>query len=176
MNILNTIFESGLSDNLISSLSSKTGIENSSLQGLIQDLAPQLLNGAKANFASNNDSSNLINIISQTNLDEIISNPSTIDNLDTSSMTTELFSSLDENEEDVVNNLSSKSGIDSSSISSLIPMLAPLIIGALNKQSNLNAMDTSNTNDITSMLTNFIDQDKDGSVVDYLFGMAKKFF
>lgn len=176
MNILNTIFESGLSDNLISSLSSKTGIENSSLQGLIQDLAPQLLNGAKANFASNNDSSNLINIISQTNLDEIISNPSTIDNLDTSSMTTELFSSLDENEEDVVNNLSSKSGIDSSSISSLIPMLAPLIIGALNKQSNLNAMDTSNTNDITSMLTNFIDQDKDGSVVDDLFGMAKKFF
>lgn len=176
MNILNTIFESGLSDNLISSLSSKTGIENSSLQGLIQDLAPQLLNGAKANFTSNNDSSNLINIISQTNLDEIISNPSTLDNLDTSSMTTELFSSLDENEEDVVNNLSSKSGIDSSSISSLIPMLAPLIIGALNKQSNLNAMDTSNTNDITSMLTNFIDQDKDGSVVDDLFGMAKKFF
>lgn len=176
MNILNTIFESGLSDNLINSLSSKTGIENSSLQGLIQDLAPQLLNGAKANFDSDNDSSNLINIISQTNLDEIISNPSTIDNLDTSGMTKELFSSLNENEEDLVNNLSSKSGIDSSSISSLIPMLAPLIIGALNKQSNLNAMDTSNTNDLTSMLTNFIDQDKDGSVVDDLFGMAKKFF
>ena len=72
--------------------------------------------------------------------------------------------------------LSSKSGIDTSSIASLLPMLAPLIMGALNKQTNLSSTDTSDTNGITSMLTNFIDQDNDGSVVDDLMGMAKKFF
>ncbi len=176
MNILNTILESGLSDNVVNSLSSKTGIDTASLQGLVQDLAPQLLNGAKANLASDGDSSNLIDMISNVNLDNLASNPQEIENLDTTNMTGELFSSLDENESDVVNNLSSKSGVDASSISSLIPMLAPIVMGALNKQTNLGAMDTSNTNNITSMLTNFIDQDKDGDVVDDLMGMAKKFF
>jgi hypothetical protein len=88
----------------------------------------------------------------------------------------ELFSSLDTNENDVASELSAKSGIDASLISSLLPMLAPLVMGALNQKTNLSSTDTSNTNDITSMLTNFIDQDNDGSVVDDLMGMAKKFF
>ena len=176
MNILNTILESGLNENFLNSISSKTGIDSNSLQSLVKDLAPQLLNGAKANLASENDSSDLINMISNTNLDSLSQNPEQLDNLDTSNMLGQLFSSLNENESDVANAMSSKSGIDSSLISSLLPMLAPLIMGALNKQTNLSASDTSNTNDVTSMLTSFLDKDNDGSVVDDLFVMAKKFF
>ena len=176
MNILNTILESGLNENFLNSISSKTGIDSNSLQSLVKDLAPQLLNGAKANLASENDSSDLINMISNTNLDSLSQNPEQLDNLDTSNMLGQLFSSLNENESDVANAMSSKSGIDSSLISSLLPMLAPLIMGALNKQTNLSASDTSNTNDVTSMITGFLDKDNDGSVVDDLFVMAKKFF
>ena len=176
MNILNTILESGLNENFLNSISSKTGIDSNSLQSLVKDLAPQLLNGAKANLASENDSTDLINMISNTNLDSLSQNPEQLDNLDTSNMLGQLFSSLNENESDVANAMSSKSGIDSSLISSLLPMLAPLIMGALNKQTNLSASDTSNTNDVTSMLTGFLDKDNDGSVVDDLFVMAKKFF
>ena len=139
MNILNTILESGLNENFLNSISSKTGIDSNSLQSLVKDLAPQLLNGAKANLASENDSSDLINMISNTNLDSLSQNPEQLDNLDTSNMLGQLFSSLNENESDVANAMSSKSGIDSSLISSLIPMLAPLIMGALNKQTNLSA-------------------------------------
>jgi hypothetical protein len=176
MNILNTILESGLNENIVNSLASKTGIDPTSIQGLVQDLAPQLLNGAKANLASEKDSSDLINMISNTDLDSLAQNPNELENMDTSNMLGQLFSSLNENESDVANAMSAKSGIDVSSISSLLPMLAPLIMGALNKQTNLSSADTSNTNDLTSMLTNFIDQDNDGSVVDDLVGMAKKFF
>lgn len=176
MNILNTILESALDDNVIDTISKKSGVDNNNIQSLVKELAPKLLNGAKQNLASSNDSSSLINMISQTNLDSLKSNPSQIDSLDTNSMISELFSSLNENEEDVKNELSSKSGINSSSISSILPMLAPLVLGALNKTSNLGAMDSSNTNNITSTLLNFIDQDNDGSVVDDLMGMASKFF
>lgn len=176
MNILNTILESGLDENILRAISQKTGIDTSSIQDIVSQVAPQLINGAKENLASQNDSSSLIDMISNTNLDSLKQNPDLIDNMDNSNMMGELFSSLNENEEDVAQALSEKSGIDSGSISSLIPMLAPLVLGALNKQTNLNSTDTSNTNDITSMLTNFIDQDNDGSVVDDLVGMAKKFF
>jgi len=176
MSILNTILQNGLDENILGTISNKTGIDTSSVQSLVLELAPQLLNGAKQNLASNNDSSNLINMISNTDLNSLSNNPETIDSMDNSNMLGELFSSLNENENDVANTLSQKSGIDASSISSLLPMVAPLIMGALNKQTNLNSTDTSDTNSITSMLTDFIDQDNDGSVVDDLMGMAKKFF
>lgn len=176
MNILNTILENALDDKVLNTISQKTGIDTDSVSSLVAQLAPQLINGAKENLIGTNDSSTLIDMISNTNLDSINENPENIDNMDNSNMMGELFSSLNQNEEDVSNALSAKSGIDASSISSLLPMLAPLVMGALNKQTNLSSSDTSNTNDITSMLTNFIDQDNDGSVVDDLMGMAKKFF
>ncbi len=176
MNILNTILENGLDENILGAISNKTGIDTSSVQSLVSQLAPQLLNGAKQNLASDNDSSDLINMISNTNLESLSQNPDAIDNMDNSNMLSQLFSSLNENESDVTNQLSAKSGIDASSISSLLPMIAPLIMGALNKQTNLSSTDTSDTNSITSMLSDFIDQDNDGSVADDLLGMAKKFF
>lgn len=176
MNILETILKSGLDDNILGAISAKTGIDSSSIQDIVSQVAPQLVDGAKQNFASENDSSNLIDMISNSDLDALKNNPDTIDSSDNSNMLGELFSSLDTNESDVADALSAKSGIDASSIASLLPMLAPLVMGALNKTTNLSGTDTSNTNDITSMLTNFIDQDNDGSVVDDLMGMAKKFF
>lgn len=176
MNILNTILQSGLDKNILGAISQKTGIDTSSIESLMSQLAPKLLDGAKQNLAGDSDSSDLINMISKTNLDSLKENPEEIDNLDNKNMLGQLFSSLNENEDDVANELSSKSGIDISAISSLLPMLAPLIMGALNKETNLSNTDTSDTNSITSMLTNFIDQDNDGSVVDDLLGMAKKFF
>ncbi|KAB7887566.1 DUF937 domain-containing protein [Poseidonibacter ostreae] len=176
MNILETILKNGLDENILGAISAKTGIDTSSIQDIVSQVAPKLVDGAKQNLASTNDSGNLINMISNTDLDSLKNNPDAIDNSDNSNMLGELFSSLDTNESDVANELSAKSGVDATSISSLLPMLAPLVMGALNQKTNLGATDTSNTNDITSMLTNFIDQDNDGSVVDDLMGMAKKFF
>ncbi|MGB1226906.1 MAG: DUF937 domain-containing protein [Poseidonibacter sp.] len=176
MNILDTILKSGLDENILGAISSKTGIDTNSIQDIVSQVAPQLVDGAKQNLTSTNDSSNLIDMISNTNLDSLKNNPDAIDSSNNTNMLGELFSSLNTNENDVANELSAKSGIDASSISSLLPMLAPLVMGALNQKTNLSASDTSNTNDITSMLTNFIDQDNDGSVVDDLMGMAKKFF
>lgn len=176
MNILDTILKSSLDENILGAISSKTGIDTNSIQDIVSQVAPQLVDGAKQNLTSTNDSSNLIDMISNTNLDSLKNNPDAIDSSNNTNMLGELFSSLNTNENDVANELSAKSGIDASSISSLLPMLAPLVMGALNQKTNLSASDTSNTNDITSMLTNFIDQDNDGSVVDDLMGMAKKFF
>ncbi len=176
MNILNTILQNGLDENILATLSDKSGIDSQGIESLITELAPKLINGAKQNLASDNDSSDLINMISKTDLDSIKENPSQIDHFDNSNMLGQLFNSLKEDENDVAEELSAKSGIDKPSIASLLPMVAPLIMGALNKSTNLSAKDTSNTNDITSSLLDFIDQDNDGSVVDDIVEIAGKFF
>lgn len=176
MNILNTILENALNPNTLNQLSNKTGIDSNNLSSLISEIAPQLINGAKENLASNRSSSSLIDMISHTNIDDLNNNPEMIEQTNNSEMLGELFASTNNSEADVAQALSSKSGIDVSSIASLLPMIAPFVMGALNKQTNLGSQDTSNTNDITSMLTNFLDQDNDGSVVDDLLGMANKFF
>ncbi len=176
MNILNTILQNGLDENLIATLSEKSGIKAQDMESIVSELAPKLINGAKQNLASDNDSSDLINMIANTNLDDIKKNPSEIDNLDNGNILEQLFSSLNENENDIAQELSSKKGVDKSSISSLLPMVAPLILGALNKETNLSAKGTSDTNNITSTLLNFIDQDNDGSVVDDIVNIAGKFF
>lgn len=176
MNILNTILGNALDENILNSISEKSGIETSNVQSLINELAPKLLNGAKQNLASDSDSTELINMISNVNLDSLKNDPSSIDNLNNNNMLGQLFGFLDENEDDIKRDLSSKSGIDISSISSLIPMVAPLVLGALNKNSNFSAMTSSDTNSVTSTLLNFLDQDQDGSVADDLMDMASKFF
>ncbi len=177
MDILNTILQNGLDKNVISTISKKSGIGTQDIESLITNLTPKLLDGVKGNLASDNDSSDLINMISNTNLDSIKQNPADLDNTNNgNNILGQLFSSLNESEDDVAQELSNKSGVDKSSIASLLPMVAPLILGAINQKTNLGATDTSNTNNITSALLNFIDQDKDGSVVDDLIDFAGKFF
>ncbi len=171
MNILGTLLEKVQDEQVLDTISSKVGIDKENLSSLIGEIAPKLVTGAKENIQGESDSSNLLNMISGLDIDELNQNPEKIDDTQGKELLGELFASSNENEEDLVQNLSSKTGIDTSSISSLLPMIAPLVMGALNKQTNL-----SGDSDITSMLTNFLDKDNDGSVVDDVMDMAKKFF
>ena len=61
MNILDTILKNGLDENILGAISAKTGIDTSSIQNIVSQVAPQLVDGAKQNLASQNDSGNLIN-------------------------------------------------------------------------------------------------------------------
>lgn len=147
MSNINTILENILDEKVLGTLSSKTGIDASSVKSILLDYAPKFLNASSSN------------------------NEGSLSNLN---MLGDLFSSSGQS--NMAQELSTKSGVDSSSISSLLAMAIPLIMGALNKPAGSNFGDASSDNSITSMLTNMLDQNKDGSVVDDLADMAKKFF
>lgn len=67
-------------------------------------------------------------------------------------------------------------GIGGDKIKSLLPMIAQMRAGAINKNSNITALKDSDTSALTSMLSSFLDEDKDGLVIDDLLGLASKFF
>lgn len=86
----------------------------------------------------------------------------------------------------VENALSSKSGIDAGSISQILKIAAPILLGYLGKetrQQNLNSPDAlngllgglmggNNTQREQSLIETFLDSDGDGSVIDDLAGMV----
>ena len=83
--------------------------------------------------------------------------------------------------ENIINSVSKSSGLDLGSSANLMAMLAPLVLeflGKTKKEQNLNADGISNltsmasnllggsNGDLMGMITNFLDADKDGSIMD----------
>ncbi len=172
--LLQNLLQSGLSSDVVSKMSERSGLDSDSISSVISKVAPTLFQKANENFKSDNDSSSLIDMISKANLDEVKKGELDVDA--GKQMLGELTGSKEESLS-LANKVGESLGIDSSSIAKLLPMIAPLALGSLNKQvggGNLSNM--KDTNSLTSMLTNFLDKDNDGSVVDDLMGMAKKFF
>ncbi|MCR4942645.1 MAG: DUF937 domain-containing protein [Campylobacter sp.] len=170
MDILNLLLNSGLNQNTLETMAKNTGLSQNSVSDIISKVAPALMQGANANFKSDEDSSPLLDLIKSSDLQNA--------NIDDTERGNELLSYLTgskDNSRQLASNVGSQLGIDASTIKSLLPMIAPLVAGLFNKQvsaANLN----QNSNDLTSMLTNFIDQNNDGSIVDDLFRMAGGFF
>lgn len=87
----------------------------------------------------------------------------------------------------VTHQLARQSNITEGSAQSLLQMLAPIVMGFLGQQQTNGNFTASNfaqyinnnaggSTNLASLAMNFIDQDKDGSVVDDLFAFGKKFF
>lgn len=91
----------------------------------------------------------------------------------------------------VAGNLSQATGLDQNSATSLLAMVAPLVMGAVGKQQQQNGLDVSGLSnllneqqqeaeatapDFMSSLNSMLDQNKDGSSMDDLAAMAGKFF
>ncbi len=98
---------------------------------------------------------------------------------------------LGEKKEVVAMALSKKSGLDSEAAMNILKMAAPLVMGMLGKQARqnqaANPMDLTNiiggmlrshssAHEDMSFIEKLLDQDGDGSIVDDLFNLGKKFF
>ena len=93
----------------------------------------------------------------------------------------------------VANAISQSSGLDTNGSMKMLQMLAPIVLGALGQQKKENNLDAGGLNALTSMLsgtlggnekasgimglvTNMLDANKDGNVVDDIMGMVGNFF
>ncbi len=70
----------------------------------------------------------------------------------------------------VASQAAEQTGLDSSSLKQMLPMVASMAMGSLSKQAN------SGGGNMMSSLTSMLDQDGDGSIVDDVMGIAGRFF
>lgn len=121
------------------------------------------------------------------NLSGYLSNP---DLKDGEGILNHLFGSQTSN---VANAVSQSSGLDSNGSMKMLQMLAPVLMGMLGQQKKQNNLDAEGIGNLTSMLasnfgseagasgimdvvTNLLDANKDGNVMDDIMGMIGKLF
>ena len=121
------------------------------------------------------------------NLSGYLSNP---DLKDGAGILNHLFGSQTSN---VANAVSQSSGLDSNGSMKILQMLAPVLMGMLGQQKKQNNLDAKGLGNLTSMLasnfgseagasgimdvvTNLLDANKDGNVMDDIMGMVGKLF
>ena len=121
------------------------------------------------------------------NLSGYLSNP---DLKDGAGILNHLFGNQTSN---VANAVSQSSGLDINGSMKMLQMLAPILMGILGQQKKQNNLDAKGLGNLTSMLasnfgseagasgimeavTNFLDANKDGNVMDDIMGMVGKFF
>ncbi len=121
------------------------------------------------------------------NLSGYLSNP---DLKDGAGILNHLFGNQTSN---VANAVSQSSGLDTNGSMKMLQMLAPILMGILGQQKKQNNLDAKGLGNLTSMLasnfgseagtsgimetvTNLLDANKDGNVVDDIMGIVGKFF
>ena len=173
MDILNLLL--GNSSSMIDAMSQKSGLAANDVEAVVSKIAPIFMQKANENFRSDADSSNFLEMIRRSNLDEMTDTPQNISVAEGNELLGVLTGSK-ENSNALASDVGSQLGISADSIKTLLPMIAPMIAGMLNNQLKASNLQGSTDNgSMMSMLTQFLDQNKDGSIVDDIFRIAGDF-
>lgn len=166
----------GNSSGMIDAMSEKSGLAANDVEDVVSKIAPIFMQRANENFKSDSDSSNFLEMIRRSNLDEMTDAPQNISVAEGNELLGVLTGSK-ENSNALASDVGSQLGISADSIKTLLPMIAPMIAGMLNNQLKAsNLQDSADSGSMMSMLTQFLDQNKDGSIVDDIFRIAGNFF
>ena len=163
------------SGGMIDAMSQKSGLAANDVEAVISKIAPIFMQKANENFKSDADSSNFLDMIRSSNLDEMADAPQNISVAEGNELLGVLTGSK-ENSRALASDVGSQLGISADSIKTLLPMIAPMIAGMLNNQLKAsNLQGSADSGSMMSMLTQFLDQNKDGSIVDDIFRIAGNF-
>ena len=141
------------------------------------------MGSAKKNLQSERDSGGLLGQIANSQFSEMIDRPDeALQRGDIVNVGNEILGELTgskENSRRVAKHVEQETGISSSTIKQMLPMLAPLVIGALTKKAQPHINNYQNEpqaqhSGFGGMIMDMIDQDHDGSMIDDVMGMAMK--
>ncbi len=182
---------------IINGVGSQLGQDSQKTQSALSSAIPMLMGALKKQAANPDAASGLMNALQNKHDGSILDNITDIFgggnvNEDVVQDGDKILGHvLGEKKEVVAAALSKQNGIDMSSAMNILKMAAPVVMGMLGKQTR--QANVSNPTDLTNIIGNMIgghqqaaqessfiekllDQDGDGSVVDDLFNMGKKFF
>jgi len=169
---------------IVKSIAQKEGIRMGDAGSIIEELAPILMGATKENLKSKRDSGDILKQISDSQFPEMYDKPEETvqrgDLRDLGNIILGQMTGSKENSRKVTKHVEKKTGMSFDIIKSILPMLAPFVIGAIGKMAgstaNNQTQDThaSHNGGLEDILIGMMDQDHDGSVIDDIGGMILK--
>ena len=175
-------------------LAEQVGGNEGQVKNGVMAALPAMLTALSKNTGTEKGAQELNNVLEKKhdgsildNLSGYLSNP---DLKDGAGILNHLFGNQTSN---VANAVSQSSGLDTNGSMKMLQMLAPILMGMLGQQKKQNNLDAEGIGNLTSMLasnfgseagasgimeavTNLLDANKDGNVMDDIMGMVGKFF
>ncbi|WP_339837003.1 DUF937 domain-containing protein [uncultured Flavobacterium sp.] len=157
------LLNSDLGKQLVSNISEKTGINATQASDVVSSSVPALLGQMQNNILSGEGASGLLSALTSGKHDgSILDNLGGFLNGGDFSDGDRILSHVTGNKQDtMVQGLSAKTGVDSSIISKILPMLAPIIMGYLGKQTKNSGVST--TPDLGGLLGGLLGGGNDSS-------------
>jgi hypothetical protein len=187
MSIINNLLGSDSGELLIKGMSSQIGQSKSQTNHLMSMAIPVLLKAMQRNSNSKEGASGLLSAISNKHDGSILNK---LENIFTGTESNDLEKDgekilghvLGQRQQNIQNALSIQSGIDNTSVSRVLKMAAPVVMGLLGKQQNeqnalnpdengisnilMNLVGAASENNNQSFFESILDADNDGSIID----------
>ncbi len=185
------LLSSDLGKTIISGVSGQTGQSESKTGSVLTMALPVLMQAMKKNSTSPQGAEGLMNALNGKHDGSILNNlgdlfSGGVDSSVINDGSKILGKVLGNKEQNVTNALSQKSGVDSGSVSQILKVAAPILMGILGKQSR--QQNVSNASGVEGLLGSFLggnskqseqsflesmlDADGDGSIIDDVAGMV----
>jgi hypothetical protein len=179
-----------LSDsNTLNQLGQSAGADSNQVQQLVQVGLPLLMQAMGKNSSTTEGAQALTAALDQHKDADVNDISAFLEKVDTSDGAKIVQHVLGEDNDQVQRNLAKKTGMDTSQVSSILTMLAPLVMGYLGqqkKEQNLdangvsgllaNTLGQTSNSGMLNMATQLLDADKEGSFIDDVGDMLGKLF
>jgi len=178
MDLLNALMDAAGSDNL-QSMGAQFGLDGAAVNNVVAQVVPALGQGLKKNASSAGGLESLIGALQggdhQRYLGNVSAASSELGRAEGNSILGHILGSKDVSRQ-VAGQASSATGVSSDVIKQMLPILATMVMGTMNKQTNAGANLQAADDNPLGGLASLLDSDGDGSIVDDALDIAKKFF
>ena len=178
MNLLKTILQAQ-NGGAVSQLANQFGLDQGQTNSALAQLIPALASGMKNNVSQQGGLDSLLSALNSGNHDRYLDDVSQLGQQSTVSDGNAILGHLLGNKQvsrEVAGRASQNTGIDSSILKKMLPIVATMVMGGMSKQSGAGGMlgsllgggQSRQSSGIENVLSSFLDQDGDGSIADDL--------
>ncbi|MCK5786734.1 MAG: DUF937 domain-containing protein [Candidatus Sabulitectum sp.] len=175
MGLLNSILASQ-GRNIVGQISSKFGLPSGLAESAVRSLIPALSQGIQKNTSDKAGLESLINALANGNHQNYLDDPDSISDPATTADGNSILGHILGSKEvsrNVAEEAAAETGVDSSTLKKILPVLASVAMGVMSKESSPSS---GNNLDIGGLLGALLKSDSDDSSTEGLLDIAKKLF
>jgi len=182
MNLLGMLLDSSNSPAL-KQLASGFGISETDMTRALSGMIPALAGGLRNNLSTSGGQAGLMKALAEGRHQRYLEQPETLADAatvsDGNAILGHILGSKDASRR-VASDVAARTGLDDGLLKKMLPVVAALVMGSMSKQSTTagsahSVPSPGGNSGMLGMLTGLLDADKDGSVMDDVINMTRKF-